>query len=591
MPPPPLPPATTYFWGETPEEEFYKSQGVQNSKLYYETPNGKLFTQSWTPLDQNAPIKGVVFMTHGYGSDTSWCFQKICIEYAKWGYAVFAADLLGHGRSDGLHGYLGDMDKVAATSLTYFLSVRKSETYCKLPAFLFGESMGGMITMLMYFQSEPDTWTGLIFSAPLFVIPENMVPSKGFCFNFLFLRGVLLLVVSFAVMGDRRPFNYKEDLTQKISTSVFVTNFPDHCTARDLWNVCLAYGKVIDVYIPFKQSFMAWEPRASNSMPMKGKDGAETKSFAFVLKSNHLNSSAFEWIPRHACVLDDHRSICAWNKDAIAKIVSPWGTLSDVDTADDDSLPYQKVCVATKVSTIINDRIKIIVKGKIYWIRIRELEAWSPEFDDEFCDTSSVEESVGEEEEWVLFKRSFCWGSQVDILCVWDRYRLVKRTMLTISDPLWAVRGLEDKVVKALYGLHQALRAWYATLSTFLEQSGYRRGTIDKTLFIKKDKRDIMLVQVYVDDIIFGSTKKSWCDEFEALMKSRFQMSSMGERTFFLGLQVKQKEDGIFISQDKYVADILKKFDFMSVKHVTPRQGGNAGRKQEWISSQHTVSI
>ncbi|GJW93287.1 putative ribonuclease H-like domain-containing protein [Tanacetum coccineum] len=68
---------------------------------------------------------------------------------------------------------------------------------------------------------------------------------------------------------------------------------------------------------------------------------------------------------------------------------------------------------------------------------------------------------------------------------------------------------------------------------------------------IKKDKHDIILVQVYVDDIIFGSTKKSWCDEFEALMKSKFQMSSMGELTFFLGLQVKQKADGIFISQDK----------------------------------------
>ncbi|GKF36286.1 copia protein, partial [Tanacetum coccineum] len=98
------------------------------------------------------------------------------------------------------------------------------------------------------------------------------------------------------------------------------------------------------------------------------------------------------------------------------------------------------------------------------------------------------------------------------------------------------------------------------------EENGYKRGTIDKTLFIKKDKHDIILVQVYVDDIIFGSTKKSWCDEFEALMKSRFQMSSMGELTFFLGLQVKQKEDGIFISQDKYVAKILKKFDFASVK-------------------------
>nr|GEY33146.1 hypothetical protein [Tanacetum cinerariifolium] len=122
------------------------------------------------------------------------------------------------------------------------------------------------------------------------------------------------------------------------------------------------------------------------------------------------------------------------------------------------------------------------------------------------------------------------------------------------------------KVVKAMYGLHQAPRAWYVTLFTFLVQSGYRRGLIDKTLFIKKDKKDIMLVQVYVDDIIFDSTKKSWRDEFEALMKSRFHMSSMGKLTFFLGLQVKQKEDGIFISQDKYVAEILKKFDFISVK-------------------------
>ncbi|GJU67055.1 putative ribonuclease H-like domain-containing protein [Tanacetum coccineum] len=107
------------------------------------------------------------------------------------------------------------------------------------------------------------------------------------------------------------------------------------------------------------------------------------------------------------------------------------------------------------------------------------------------------------------------------------------------------------KVVKALYGLHQAPRAWYATLSTFLEKHGYKRGTIDKTLFIRRNKKDIMLVQVYVDDIIFGSTNKSWCDEFEALMQSRFQMSSMGELTFFLGLQVKQNKGGIFISQDK----------------------------------------
>nr|GEX70498.1 putative ribonuclease H-like domain-containing protein [Tanacetum cinerariifolium] len=83
----------------------------------------------------------------------------------------------------------------------------------------------------------------------------------------------------------------------------------------------------------------------------------------------------------------------------------------------------------------------------------------------------------------------------------------------------------------------KAPRAWYATLSTFLLKHGYRRGTNDKTLSLKKNNRDIILVQVYVDDIIFGSTKKAWCDEFEALMKGEFQMSVMGELTFFPCLQ------------------------------------------------------
>ncbi|GJX11641.1 putative ribonuclease H-like domain-containing protein [Tanacetum coccineum] len=88
----------------------------------------------------------------------------------------------------------------------------------------------------------------------------------------------------------------------------------------------------------------------------------------------------------------------------------------------------------------------------------------------------------------------------------------------------------------------------------------------DKTLFIKCVKSDILLVQVYVDDIIFGSNKKKLCTEFETLMHKKFQMSSMGELTFFLGLQVTQKDDGIFISQDKYMDKILKKFGFSTVK-------------------------
>nr|GEZ01479.1 putative ribonuclease H-like domain-containing protein [Tanacetum cinerariifolium] len=78
------------------------------------------------------------------------------------------------------------------------------------------------------------------------------------------------------------------------------------------------------------------------------------------------------------------------------------------------------------------------------------------------------------------------------------------------------------QVKKALYGLHQAPRAWYETLSTYLLENRFRRGIIDKTLFIKKDKGDILSVHVYVDDIIFGSTKKSLCIEFEGLMHKKF---------------------------------------------------------------------
>nr|GEV00846.1 putative ribonuclease H-like domain-containing protein [Tanacetum cinerariifolium] len=142
-------------------------------------------------------------------------------------------------------------------------------------------------------------------------------------------------------------------------------------------------------------------------------------------------------------------------------------------------------------------------------------------------------------------------------------YRTIEEEVYVCQPP-----GFEDpdypdkvyKVVKALYGLHQAPKAWYETLANYLLENGFHKGKIDQTLFIKKQKGDILLVQVYVDDIIFGSTNKDLCKAFENLMKDKFQMSSMGELTFFFGLKVKQKQDGIFISQDKYVAEILRKF-------------------------------
>nr|GEU60600.1 hypothetical protein [Tanacetum cinerariifolium] len=116
------------------------------------------------------------------------------------------------------------------------------------------------------------------------------------------------------------------------------------------------------------------------------------------------------------------------------------------------------------------------------------------------------------------------------------------------------------KLKKALYGLKQALRAWYDELSTFLLQNEFSKGTIDLTLFTRCFDDEILVVHVYVDDIIFGSTDPRYATLFSNLMKSRFEMSRMGEMTFFLSLQVNQSPSGIFINQSKYVHEILKKY-------------------------------
>ncbi|GJS16946.1 retrovirus-related pol polyprotein from transposon TNT 1-94, partial [Tanacetum coccineum] len=129
------------------------------------------------------------------------------------------------------------------------------------------------------------------------------------------------------------------------------------------------------------------------------------------------------------------------------------------------------------------------------------------------------------------------------------------------------------KLKKALYGLKQAPRAWYDELSTFLLQNHFFKGTIDPTLFIRRFDDDILVVQVYVDDIIFGSTHPRYTQLFSDLMKSRFEMSMMGEMTFFLGLQVNQSPRGIFINQSNYVLEILKKYGMESCDPVgTPME-------------------
>ncbi|GJT11625.1 putative ribonuclease H-like domain-containing protein [Tanacetum coccineum] len=212
------------------------------------------------------------------------------------------------------------------------------------------------------------------------------------------------------------------------------------------------------------------------------------------------------------------------------------------EALEDENLPFRKKTIRTKwVYRNKKDERGVVVRNKARLVAQGHKQEEGIDYDEVFAHVARIEAI------WIFLAFASYMGFivyQMDVKSAF-LYGIINEEVyvsqpLGFADPMYPKKVY--KVVKALYGLHQAPRAWYATLSTFLLKNGYTRGTIDKTLFIKKDKKDIMLVQVYVDDELYGRTH------------------------LFLGLQVKQKEDGIFISQDKYVAKIMKKFDFMHVK-------------------------
>jgi hypothetical protein len=150
------------------------------------------------------------------------------------------------------------------------------------------------------------------------------------------------------------------------------------------------------------------------------------------------------------------------------------------------------------------------------------------------------------------------------------------------------------KLSKALYGLKQAPQTWYANLKTFFLEHGYVMGSVDKTLFTLNHGTNFLLVQIYVDDIIFGGSSHSLVSRFQEMMESEFQMFMMGELTFFLGIQVKQMKQGTFVHQGKYMKDLMKKFNMTELKPVStlmssavslgPDEDGDAVDQREYRS-------
>lgn len=158
-----------------PEEEYIRLKRVENRQSYFKTSRGvKVFTQVWVPLHCPKP-KAIICMVHGYGNNTSWTFQNTALLFTDMGYVAVASDLQGHGNSEGLKGFIPDVEGCAQDCLDFFHSVVETDEFRYIPKFLYGESLGGAICLLIHFR-EPDEWNGAILAAAMCKISDGMRP-------------------------------------------------------------------------------------------------------------------------------------------------------------------------------------------------------------------------------------------------------------------------------------------------------------------------------------------------------------------------------------------------------------------------------
>ncbi|KAL9234236.1 hypothetical protein vseg_009127 [Gypsophila vaccaria] len=173
------------YWGTSTEDEYYRDHGIKCTKSFHtSTTKQTLFTRSWAPLYD--PPRGIICMVHGYGGDISWNFQSTPIFLAQNGYACFALDLLGHGLSPGLKGFVPNIDRVVDDCISYFNSVIHLPDHERLPAFLYGESMGGALCLLISMKintsnnengNDNNVFKGAILVAPMCRISDNLRPK------------------------------------------------------------------------------------------------------------------------------------------------------------------------------------------------------------------------------------------------------------------------------------------------------------------------------------------------------------------------------------------------------------------------------
>ncbi|PRQ28857.1 putative 2-acylglycerol O-acyltransferase [Rosa chinensis] len=240
-----------HYWGTTPEQDYYDQQGIKSSKSYFTSPRGlRLFTRQWLPIV--SPPRGLIFMVHGYGNDISWTFQATAIFLAQNGFACFALDLESHGRSHGLRAFVPNVDLVVQDCRFFFSFVKQNPQYETLPSFLYGESMGGAICLLIHF-ADPEAFHGAILVAPMCKIADAVKPKwpipqiLTFVAKFLPTLAVVptgdLMVKSVKVedkkvIADMNPSRYRG--RPRLGTVLELLRVTDHVSRR-----------LCDVSLPF----------------------------------------------------------------------------------------------------------------------------------------------------------------------------------------------------------------------------------------------------------------------------------------------------------------------------------------------------
>ncbi|GJU94128.1 zinc finger, CCHC-type containing protein [Tanacetum coccineum] len=284
-----------------------------------------------------------------------------------------------------------------------------------------------------------------------------------------------------------------EDTAEIRSIGIFGNAYDDH----DLETLNTLYAD---------QTQIIRDPKSAvQTRGMTKKNSGEHAMISYIQKQRRTNHKDFQnclfacFLSQHeptkiSQALDDESWVEAMQEELLQfKIQKVW-TLVD--------LPSGKKAIGTKwVYRNKKDERGIVVRNKARLVAQGYKQEEGIDYDEVFAPVARVEAIS-----------AFLYGTIEDDVYVCQPPGFVD---LEFPEKVY-------KVEKALYGLHQAPRAWYETLSTYLLDNGFHMGQIDKTLFIKRLKGDILLVQVYVDDIIFGSTKKSLCDEFEQIMHNRF---------------------------------------------------------------------